>query len=282
MGVLYHNIPDHISPIVFSIGNFSIFWYSLLWIVGFVVVYVLLIYRLKQYEGKYTREVMQEVIANALIGALVGGRLGYVIFYDLLYYIAHPLQIVSPYDFAVGEWIGIYGMSYHGGLIGVVIALVWTARKKYFDVVALFDFIAPVVPLGYMCGRIGNFMNAELVGRVTTSPFGMYFNGESILRHPSQLYEACTEGLILFIILWSMRNKNFKKGTLSAFYLIGYSCARFGVEYFRAPDEHLGFIVGQWTMGQILSSLMFFSGIIILGVIYRKDLQQYFTHFHKV
>lgn len=273
----YQKIPEYISPIAFSVGPLSVHWYSLMWIVAFVVGYVLLMYRVKKGEGKYGVDFIQDIVANALIGALIGGRLGYVFFYDFLYYVAHPLQIVSPYDFALGEWVGIYGMSYHGGLIGVIVALVWSARKNGKDILRLFDFVAPVVPIGYTFGRIGNFMNEELVGRVTTSSFGMYFNDENILRHPSQLYEGFLEGLMLFIVLWSVRNKKFKRGTLSAFYLIGYALARFIVEYFREPDEHLGFVVGQMTMGQVLSGIMIVAGVGMLVSLYKSNLLRYFT-----
>jgi phosphatidylglycerol:prolipoprotein diacylglycerol transferase len=260
----YQNIPGYISPIAFSIGFISVHWYSLMWIIGFLVVYSMLLLRIKRGEGNYDKFFVQDVIANSLIGALIGGRLGYVIFYDLPYYIAHPLQIISPYDFASGEWIGIYGMSYHGGIIGVAIALVFTSRKYKKNVLSVFDFIAPVAPLGYMFGRFGNFFNAELIGRITKSPFGMHFNDQVVTKHPSQLYEAFFEGLVLFIILWLLRNKKFPRGTMTAFYIIGYSVARFGVEFFRAPDAHLGFIFANITMGQILSCIMFGFGVGLL------------------
>ncbi len=267
----YQNLPDYVGPIAFSIGGFSMYWYSLMWLVAFGVVYFLLLWRVKKGEGVYDKNFIQDVVSNSLIGALVGGRLGYVIFYDLPYYIAHPLQIVSPYDFVTGEWVGIYGMSYHGGVIGVALAIVWTARKKQKSILGVLDFIAPVAPIGYMFGRIGNFLNAELVGRVTTSPFGMYFNGESTLRHPSQLYEAFLEGIILFIVLWNLRNRGLPKGMMTALYLVGYALTRFIVEFFRQPDEHLGFIIGTWTMGQLLSLIMFVVGVSMLISIYIKN-----------
>lgn len=224
-----------------------------MWLVAFAVCYLALVYRIKKGEGVYGVELIQDVMVNALFGALIGGRLGYVIFYDLPYYVAHPLSIVSPYDFSRGEWVGIYGMSYHGGVIGVLVAIFLIARKRKIQVLKLCDFIAPVVPLGYMFGRLGNFFNQELVGRITTSPIGMYFNGETILRHPSQLYEAFFEGVLLFIILWQMRNKRFPIGVMSMIYLMLYSIFRFVIEFYRAPDAQLGFVVGNLTMGQVLS-----------------------------
>ncbi|XLQ20005.1 MAG: prolipoprotein diacylglyceryl transferase [Candidatus Moraniibacteriota bacterium] len=260
----YQNLPSYISPIVFSIGNFSLYWYSLMWLVSFVVVYLLLIFRIKKGEGNFKKSFIQDIVANSIIGALIGGRLGYVIFYDLPYYIINPLQIISPYNFTTGEWSGIYGMSYHGGIIGVAIAIIWTARKNKKDILEVADFIMPVIPIGYMFGRIGNFLNAELIGRVTESKLGMYFNGDVVARYPSQLVEAFLEGFVLFIILWSLRNKNLPKGMMVSFYLIGYSVARFGVEFIRQPDEHLGFILGQVTMGQLLSLIMLFTGCVML------------------
>ncbi|MEA3322976.1 MAG: prolipoprotein diacylglyceryl transferase [Patescibacteria group bacterium] len=265
----YQHIPKLIDPVAFSIGSLSVHWYSLMWLAAFAATYFLLVWRIKKGEGSYDKNFIQDVTANALIGALIGGRLGYVIFYDLPYYLAHPLQIISPYDLVAGEWVGIYGMSYHGGVIGVVIALIWTARKKKKNILDLFDFIAPAASLGYMFGRIGNFFNAELVGRITQSPVGMYFNDDIFLRHPSQLYEAFFEGLILFVILWSLRNRGLPRGVMSALYLIGYSLARFGVEFFRAPDAHLGFIFSGITMGQILSFVMFGAGIVLLFLSYK-------------
>jgi phosphatidylglycerol:prolipoprotein diacylglycerol transferase len=268
----YQNIPNFISPIAFTMGSVSVHWYSLMWLVAFVVVYVLLVWRIKRKEGKeYSIYFIQDVVANSLIGALIGGRLGYVIFYDLLYFMTHPLQIVSPYDFVSGEWIGIYGMSYHGGILGVAIAIAYSAYKNKKNILRLFDFIAPVAPLGYMFGRFGNFFNAELVGRITTSNFGMYFNNENSLRHPSQLYEAMFEGLLLFVVLWNLRNRNLPKGALTALYIIGYSLTRFIVEFFRQPDEHLGFVVASFTMGQILSFTMFLVGMVLLFVSYRTN-----------
>lgn len=268
MQELWQHLPEYFDPIAFSIGEFSVFWYSLMWLTAFAVCYGMLIYRKRNKEIAFDSELIQDIITNALFGALVGGRLGYVFFYDVSYYVTNPLAIISPYDFISGEWVGIYGMSYHGGVIGVAIAIFLIARKKNMRVLALYDLIVPVVPIGYMFGRIGNFLNQELVGRITTSPVGMYFNEEAILRHPSQLYEALFEGLILFVIMWQLRNKQFAKGTLSALYLMLYSLFRFMIEFYRAPDEHLGLIVGNLTMGQLLSI-----GVIILSMgflIYRR------------
>lgn len=268
----YQHLPEYMSPIAFSIGALSVYWYSLMWIIAFTVIYFLLRWRINRGESDFDIKFIQEVVINSLLGALIGGRLGYVLFYDLGYYLVHPLEVISPYDFAIGEWVGIYGMSYHGGIIGVSIALAWSARKNKKDIIALFDFIVPAVPLGFMFGRIGNFFNEELVGRITTSPFGIYFNDEIVQRHPSQLYEAFFEGLLLFIILWSLRNRKLQSGMLGVLYLIGYAIARFIVEFFREPDEHLGFVLGMFTMGQVLSFIMFVIGVGIFFKIKNRHL----------
>ena len=273
MDISYHDVPNYMDAVAFSIGPVSVYWYSLMWLTAFFVGYQLLVYRLKKKEGKYSREYIQDLIVNTLIGALVGGRIGYVLFYDFFYYVKRPLEIISPYDFVSHSWIGIYGMSFHGGLLGVVIAIFYTARKKKVNALQLCDFIAPAIPLGYMFGRLGNFFNQELVGRITTSPLGMYFNGETILRHPSQLYEAFFEGLILFVIMWRLRNKNYAVGTISMLYLITYSLFRFVIEFYRAPDEHLGFVLLNLTMGQLLSIgvIMICSGFLIYSKLHRES-----------
>ncbi len=269
----YQHLPSFIDPVAFSIGNFSVRWYSLMWIVAFLVVYGVLRLRLRVDHISFSTHFVTDLSANALLGALLGGRIGYVLFYDFVYYVQHPLEVISPYSFDLHQWVGIYGMSYHGGIIGVIIAIYLSVRHTSHHFVHVLDFIAPAVPLGYMFGRIGNFLNHELVGRVTTSSFGMYFYDESILRYPSQLYEAIMEGLLLFILLWCLRNnKYFKSGTLSAMYLCGYAIARFCVEFVREPDAHLGFILYGVTMGQLLSGIMGLCGVLFLLWIYRDQL----------
>lgn len=268
----YRNLPNVIDPVAVHIGTFSVYWYSVMWIFAFAVVYVLLLYRLKRRESDYSATFIQDVLSNAFLGALLGGRLGYVIFYDLGYYMENPIAIISPYDFVMGEWVGIYGMSFHGGIIGVACALYLTARKNAKKMLSLTDFIVPAVPMGYFFGRVGNFINQELVGRATTSWTGMYFNDEKILRHPSQLYEALSEGLILFTILWLLRNKLKIPGFMSGIFLGGYALMRFIAEYFREPDEHIGLIGDVITMGQIFSIVMFGCAVIMLiyAYCYRK------------
>ena len=199
-------------------------------------------------------------------GAVIGGRLGYVLFYNFTYYAQNPLAIISPYDLATGKFIGIYGMSYHGGVIGIIlVAWIFTRRKK-LDFWQWADFVVPAIPAGYFFGRIGNFLNLELYGRVTDSRWGMYFPSAAgtgyFLRYPSQLFEAFTEGLLLFAILWPLRNKNYFPGSSLVLYLIGYGIIRLAVEFFREPDKQIGFILDYFTLGQFFSLAMILVGVV--------------------
>ena len=189
-------------------------------------------------------------------------RLGEILFYNFPYYAANPLAIISPFDPVTHQFIGIYGMSYHGGLIGATIASWLWARKNKISLSNWINFIVPAIPLGYFFGRLGNFINGELYGRVTTKWWGMYFPSDLIgeLRHPSQLYEAFLEGIILFIILWPIRNKKWAKDNMLALYLLGYAAARIMAEFFRDPDGW----IGPFTIGQFLSLLMIIPAIFLL------------------
>ncbi len=256
MGEWYHFLPSHVSPIAVQFGPFAIHWYSLMWLCAGTVVFLLLRWRIRRAEGTVTVALLDDVMVWAFLGALVGGRVGYVLLYDVSYYLAHPLAIFSPYDFVAGTWSGIYGMSYHGGLVGVALGVWHAARQHHANVWRVLDFMVPAIPAGYFFGRVGNFFNHELVGRATVSPFGMYFNGEHVLRHPSQLYEAVAEGIVLFVILWPLRNRVQSRGVLTALYVMLYGVVRFVCEFLREPDAHLGFVGYGMTMGQVLSVLM--------------------------
>jgi len=198
---------------------------------------------------------------------LIGARLGYALFYNFFYYAAHPLEIFWPVQVVDGKTVfGISGMSYHGGLIGIIIVSVMFCKRHKLNLWKFIDFFIPAVPLGYMFGRLGNFLNGELYGRVTDVWWGMYFPQALSyqLRHPSQLYEAFFEGVVLFIILWSLRQKGIADGFLFSIYLIGYGCVRFFIEFFRQPDEHLGFLLWSLSMGQILCLLMMAVGVLLI------------------
>lgn len=263
----WQHLPFHIDPALFKIGSFQLRYYSLMYLVAFAVVYFLTIYRVKNEHYDYSTESIQDYLVWAMLALILGGRFGYALIYNFSYYMRHPLEIILPFDFSNGlRFIGLSGMSYHGGLIGVVIATVLFCRKRKIDLWKFVDLLCPTIPLGYTFGRIGNFMNGELYGRTTTVPWGMYFPMDTThsLRHPSQLYEAFFEGIILFIILWSIR-KNKKGGLLLGIYIFGYGLVRFFIEFFREPDYQLGFVVGFMSMGQILCLLMMIAGAGIIA-----------------
>jgi len=263
----WQHLPDHIDPVVFSIGSFKLQYYGLMYLVAFGFTYALVRYRIRN-EGGFTikLEEMEGLMTALIFGVILGGRLGYVLFYNISHYMAHPLEIFLPFDIHNHmAFTGLSGMSYHGGLIGVILAAVFFTRKHGIPFWETADLFAPTVPLGYTFGRLGNFINGELFGRVTTAPIGMYFPlaGDGALRHPSQLYEAFCEGVLLFLVLWFIRKRPHPQGSMLAFYLIGYGCVRFFVEFAREPDSHLGFVFMGFSQGQILCSLMTLGGCIL-------------------
>jgi phosphatidylglycerol:prolipoprotein diacylglycerol transferase len=263
----YQHLPKYINPVAFKVGIFSINWYSLMYLVAFLVVYLLFVYRIKKKEGQYGKNLILDFMFYAVPGVLIGGRLGYVFFYNFPYYLAHPLEALLPIQAASYglQVIGYRGMSFHGGLIGVILASMLFVRKHKINFFQWADFVAPAVPAGYFFGRLGNFLNGELYGRTTEKFWGMYFLQDpfGLLRHPSQLYEAFFEGLILFIILWTFRNRLRVAGYGLGIYLLGYGFFRFFIEFFREPDEQIGIIFKFFTLGQMLSLAMIMFGVII-------------------
>jgi phosphatidylglycerol---prolipoprotein diacylglyceryl transferase len=274
----YQHLPEIISSVALRVSSFTLGWYPIMYIIGFVIVFFLLQFRKREttwkeiiqnskfktqnYNPKFENELILDFLIYSFWGLVIGARLGYIIFYNLPHYLANPWEIISPFD-AAGKFIGLYGMSYHGGLIGVIIATWLFARKNRINFWSWADFAVPAIPAGFFFGRIGNFLNGELYGRITTRVWGMYFPASPLnLRHPSQLYEAFFEGIVLFVILWSIRNGvRYKNKVLhvSCFmlYVFLYGFLRFFLEFFREPDPQLGFIL-KWaenglTMGQILS-----------------------------
>ncbi len=263
----WQQLPSQISPSLFSIGSFQLRYYSLMYLVAFAIVYFLTIYRLKSENYEYTAETVQDYLVWVMLALILGGRFGYALFYNFGYYLQHPLEIILPFDFSNGiKFVGLSGMSYHGGLIGIVIATILFCRKSKIDIWNFVDLFCPAIPLGYTFGRLGNFINGELYGRVTAVPWGMYFPLDSThsLRHPSQLYEAFFEGIVLFILLWIIRKKKSFDGLLLGIYLCGYGFVRFFIEFFREPDYQLGLVLSFMSMGQVLCSLMMIAGIIII------------------
>ena len=240
-----------------------------MYLAAFAIVYFLTTYRIKHENYKYTAENIQDYLVWAMIGVIIGGRFGYALFYNFQYYFQHPLEIILPFDFSNGiKFVGLSGMSYHGGLIGVLLASIFFCRRYKFNFWHFVDLLIPAVPLGYTFGRLGNFINGELYGRITTVPWGMYFplDATQSLRHASQLYEALFEGIVLFLVLWLIRKKKMFDGFLVGIYLCGYGIVRFFIEFFREPDVQLGFVLGFNTMGQVLCLLMIATGIAVLLV----------------
>jgi phosphatidylglycerol---prolipoprotein diacylglyceryl transferase len=264
---VWQNLPSQISPTFFSIGSFQLCYYSLMYIIAFSLVYILVYYRIKKEKYKYTSETIQDYMVWAMLGVILGGRLGYALFYNFSYYWRHPLYIILPFDFSDGvKFTGLSGMSYHGGVLGVTSVSIYFCIKHQINLWHFIDLFIPTVPLGYTFGRIGNFINGELYGRITTMPWGMCFPLDPLqkLRHPSQLYEAFFEGIVLFAVLWLIRKKSRFDGFILGIYICGYGFVRFFIEFFREPDNHLGFVLGFLSMGQVLCLLMILCGIAVL------------------
>jgi phosphatidylglycerol:prolipoprotein diacylglycerol transferase len=251
------------DPIAFHIGPVAVRWYGLMYLVAFVLVLVLGKIRARRnlLTGWHPRDV-DDMLFYGVFGVIIGGRLGYVLFYKPLYYLAHPLEIVQV-------WTG--GMSFHGGFLGVLLALWVFARnrnKRWLDVT---DFVAPLVPLGLAAGRLGNFINGELVGRVTDVPWAMVFPQVDMLpRHPSQLYQLALEGVLLFLFLWWYSSRPRPTGAVSGMFLVGYGALRFIAEFAREPDSFLGLLAGGLSMGQWLSLPMVAAGVLMVIWAYRR------------
>lgn len=277
------------DPVALQIGPLAIHWYGLMYLAGFALVYVLGRRRITSgHTTSLNVRDLEDLIFYSVLGVVLGGRLGYVLFYKPSYYLAHPLEVAYL-------WEG--GMSFHGGLIGVILVMLLFARKKRLPFFAVSDFIAPLIPLGLGFGRLGNFINGELWGRVAPDfKFAMLFPGSRsedlalaannpqyqellntygvLPRHPSQLYELCLEGIVLFIILNLFIRKPRPMGSVSGLFLIGYGAFRIIVEFFRQPDAQLGLFEGGISMGQILSIPMILAGVIMMVWAYRRRPQQ--------
>ncbi|MCH8080676.1 MAG: prolipoprotein diacylglyceryl transferase [Proteobacteria bacterium] len=257
--------PD-IDPVALALGPIKIHWYGITYVVGIVTAWLLLRWRAKNNPLiGWKQEHIDDMVFFATLGIIVGGRLGSVLFYNLPYYLDHPIDILK---------INQGGMSFHGGLIGALLAMLWFARKTNSGFFNVIDFIAPVVPIGLGCGRIGNFINGELWGTPSALPWAMIFpdpRAGGIARHPSQLYEALLEGFLLFVILWLYSSKPRPMMAVSGLFLLGYGVFRFGVEFVRVPDAHIGNLAFGWvTMGQVLSFPMIILGIVSMVWAYKN------------
>jgi phosphatidylglycerol:prolipoprotein diacylglycerol transferase len=243
----------NIDPVAFSIGPLAVRWYGLMYLAGFAAAWWLGTRRIARGRAPVTRVQFDEMIFTALMGVILGGRLGYVLFYKPAYYASHPLEIFYI-------WQG--GMSFHGGLLGVMLAMWILARRWRMHFLDVVDFVAPLCPLGLAAGRLANFINGELWGRVTDVPWGMVFRGAGDApRHPSQLYQFALEGLALFVLLWWFSSKPRPRGQVSGLFLIGYGVFRFIAEFAREPDSFLGLLAFGLSMGQWLCIPMIAGGL---------------------
>ncbi len=266
MGALRHNrrmlMHPLIDPVALQLGPLSIHWYGLTYLVGFGLFLWLGALRLKHPpfasltgDGAWSRRDVDDILFWGVLGVVLGGRLGYCLFYKPGFYLAHPLEILSV-------WQG--GMSFHGGLMGVIVAMLWFARSRQRPWLEVADFVAPCVPTGLAAGRIGNFINGELWGRVADPalPWAMVFRGAGdVPRHPSQIYQFLLEGLLLFVLLWWFARRPSARGQVSAVFLMGYGVLRFVAEYFREPDQFLGLLALNLSMGQWLCVPMVLLGV---------------------
>ncbi|MDP7179710.1 MAG: prolipoprotein diacylglyceryl transferase [Candidatus Woesearchaeota archaeon] len=255
--MFYHNI----NPTLIHLGPLQIRYYGLIFVIGFIIAYYMIPYLAKKRNLELTKNDTADLIFYLIIGTIIGARLFYILFYNLPFYLSNPLSI-----FAV--WQG--GLSFHGGLVGSITAIYYFCKKKQFNILGLLDIIVIPLSLALMLGRIGNFINAELVGTITSVPWAVKFPGYEGFRHPSQLYESL-KNLVIFITLWNIKGKHLKKGILFSTFIIMYSILRFAVGFVRAPDPQLGYIIFNLTMGQLLNIVMFAIGIFFIFRINKKE-----------
>ena len=257
----------NIDPVALDLGFLQIHWYGLMYLVGIGGAWFLASRRLNAFDPTWSKEKLSDLVFWVAMGVILGGRLGYVLFYDLPAYIANPLLILEV-------WKG--GMSFHGGLIGVMLATLWFAKRNGKSFFELMDFIAPLVPIGLGAGRIGNFINAELWGKVTDVPWAMVFpTGGPEPRHPSQLYQFALEGVALFAILWFYSRKPRPTMAVSGLFAVCYGIFRFIVEFVRVPDAQLGYLAWGWlTMGQVLCVPMVLAGLGLIAYAYKRQAAQ--------
>ena len=252
--------PD-INPIALELGPIAIHWYGLSYITGIGLGWWYLVRTAGRAQPPWTSEAVADVVFYAALGAVLGGRLGYILFYNISSYMADPFAI-----FAV--WRG--GMSFHGGLLGTIVALLWFATKTRRRLLAVSDFLLPALPIGLGLGRVANFINQELWGAPSQLPWAVVFSNPAaagLARHPSQLYEALLEGVVLFVLLSMANRRTHPTGYITGLFLLFYGVFRSGVEFVREPDQHIGYVYGGWvTMGQLLSLPMIVAGLMLVMV----------------
>ncbi len=246
----------NIDPVLVALGPIQLRWYGLMYLIGLTAAYFLVQRKVTHKGLAIRKDQVYDMVVYAAFGVFLGGRIGYTLFYNFSYYIQNPLKLLAV-------WEG--GMSFHGGLIGTAIALIWFSKRQGIPTYTVADLATAVTPIGLGFGRIGNFINGELYGRSTDVDWCMVFPaGGPACRHPSQLYEAALEGLTLFTVLWLIDRRPTPPGTIFWTFITGYGISRLIVELFREPDQHLGFILGPITMGQVLSLPMVLVGITML------------------
>ena len=246
----------HLNPVAFTFFDFDVYWYSFAYIFGVLLGYALIKKLNKYYKPVFSPQALDDLVVYSVLGIVIGGRVGYVIFYDLAKTIIDPLNLFM---------VRSGGLSFHGGALGLILCIYLLCRKHKVNVLGALDLVVCVVPIGLFLGRVANFINQELCGKITNVPWGMVFaTGGNLPRHPSQLYEALGEGILLFCFLQYLfyRTKYIRKpGALGGFFLLGYGVSRIFIECFREPDAHLGYFFSIFTMGQILSLPMLILGI---------------------
>jgi|SRR5579883_249598 len=256
----------HIDPIALKVGPLKIHWYGIMYLIGFVAAWWLARRRARQPGSTWTALEIDDLIFYCAMGVILGGRLGWCLFYGRDVIAENLLNVFRIWD---------GGMSFHGGMLGVAVATLLFARAKKKHPADVLDFVAPLPGIGLMCGRLGNFINGELWGKPTTLPWGFAVrgpDGEVVVRHASQLYEATLEGLVLFAVLWWFTSRPRPRFAPTALFLILYGCARFSVEWVRLPDANIGYLVGDWlTMGMLLTIPMILAGVALMVVAYRRD-----------
>ncbi|MEE4301967.1 MAG: prolipoprotein diacylglyceryl transferase [Pseudomonadales bacterium] len=268
--------PD-IDPIAISIGPLDVRWYGLTYLAAFAAAWWLGNRRAAREDSGWTRDDVADLVFYGALGVVLGGRIGYVFFYNFRHFLDDPL-----YLFAIREG----GMSFHGGLIGVTLAVWWFGRKTGRSLLQVTDFTAPIVPIGLGCGRIGNFLNAELPGRIADVPWAFVYPQQAVRdlpsfdvltwattgRHPSSLYQAFTEGVVLFALVWLFSSRRRPEGAVAGMFLLGYGTLRFCTEFFREPDAHIGFVALDWlSMGQLLCVPMILAGLGLIAWAYLHE-----------
>ncbi len=271
----WNNIYQNFDPIAFDLGFISVHWYGIMYVLALLTALGTAKYFMKKDQLPITEKVLDNYFIWIEIGIILGARIGYIVFYDpnTMYYLLNPWQMFNP--FANGEFVGIRGMSYHGAIVGFILATVFFKyRYKKENIWELLDLVAISVPVGYIFGRIGNFLNKELIGRYTDVDWGIYVDG--VLRHPSQLYEAFLEGVVVFFILYIYRKRKKFSGELIALYAALYSLARFVAEFWREPDVQIGFVYGDWmSMGQFLSLIMILMSLVLYVYLLKNSKKQF-------